>query len=98
MLSLKFRKDTNLAVIFYIYVSIHNIKYIYICGKGVFVCLRDWILYVPPIQKNFWNELIDKYITINTNSKTAFTDNAMLNLEFYNPHMFSLLCQSLCLL
>ena len=44
----------------------------------------------------FWGELIAKYITININSKTVFTDYAMLKLIFYSPHKFSLYCQSLC--
>ena len=60
----------------------------------------------PPQKKNkqvlalknakliFWGVLIDKYITINANSKTVFTDYAMLKLVFYSPHTFSLFCQS----
>ena len=36
----------------------------------------------------FWDELIDKYIDINANSKTVFTDYAMLKLVLYSPHMF----------
>ena len=36
----------------------------------------------------FWGELIDKYIDINANSKTVFTDYAMLKLVLYSPHMF----------
>ena len=42
----------------------------------------------------FWGELIDKYIDINANSKTVFTDYAMLKLVLYSPHMFLLFCQS----
>ena len=42
----------------------------------------------------FWGELIDKYKDINANSKTVFTDYAMLKLVFYSPHMFLLFCQS----
>ena len=42
----------------------------------------------------FWGELIDKYIDINANSKTVFTDYAMLKLVPYSPHMFLLFCQS----
>ena len=41
----------------------------------------------------FWGELIDKYIDINANSKTVFTDYAMLKLVLYSPHMFLLFCQ-----
>ena len=41
-----------------------------------------------------WGELIDKYIDINANSKTVFTDYAMLKLVLYSPHMFLLFCQS----
>ena len=36
----------------------------------------------------FWGELIDKYITINTNSKTVFSDYAMLKLVFIVPICF----------
>ena len=42
----------------------------------------------------FWGELIDKYKDINANSKTVFTDYAMLKLVLYSPHMFLLFCQS----
>ena len=42
-------------------------------------------IFVPMI---FWGELIDKYIDINANSKTVFTDYAMLKLVLYSPHMF----------
>ena len=42
----------------------------------------------------FWGELIDKYKDINANSKTVFTDYAMLKLVLYSPHMFLLICQS----
>ena len=42
----------------------------------------------------FWGELIGKYIDINANSKTVFTDYAMLKLVLYSPHMFLLFCQS----
>ena len=42
----------------------------------------------------FWGELMDKYIDINANSKTVFTDYAMLKLVLYSPHMFLLFCQS----
>ena len=42
----------------------------------------------------FWGELIDKYKDINTNSKSVFTDYAMLKLVLYSPHMFLLFCQS----
>ena len=42
----------------------------------------------------FWGELIDKYIDINANSKTVFTDYEMLKLVLYSPHMFLLFCQS----
>ena len=42
----------------------------------------------------FWGELIDKYIDINGNLKTVFTDYAMLKLVLYSPHMFLLFCQS----
>ena len=45
-------------------------------------------------QVIFWGELIDKYIDINANSKTVFTDYAMLKLVLYSPHMFLLFCQS----
>ena len=31
----------------------------------------------------FWGELIDKYITMNMNSKKVFTDYVMLKLVFY---------------
>ena len=37
---------------------------------------------------------MDKYIDINANSKTVFTDYAMLKLVLYSPHMFLLFCQS----
>ena len=46
---------------------------------------------VPAIV--FWGELIDKYKDINANSKTVFTDYAMLKLVLYSPHMFLLFCQ-----
>ena len=39
-------------------------------------------------QTIFLGELIDKYKDINANSKTAFTDYAMLKLVLYSPHMF----------
>ena len=42
----------------------------------------------------FWGELIDKYKDMNANSKTVFTDYAMLKLVLYSPHMFLLFCQS----
>ena len=42
----------------------------------------------------FWGELIDKYIELNANSKTVFTDYAMLKLVLYSPHMFLLFWQS----
>ena len=42
----------------------------------------------------FWGELIDKHKDINANSKTVFTDYAMLKLVLYSPHMFLLFCQS----
>ena len=42
----------------------------------------------------FWGELIDKYKDINANSKTVFTDYAMLKSVLYSPHMFLLFCQS----
>ena len=42
----------------------------------------------------FWGELIDKYKDINANSKTVFTDYAMLKLVLYSPHMFLLFCHS----
>ena len=42
----------------------------------------------------FWGELIDKYKDINANSKTVFTDYAILKLVLYSPHMFLLFCQS----
>ena len=42
----------------------------------------------------FWGELIDKNKDINANSKTVFTDYAMLKLVLYSPHMFLLFCQS----
>ena len=42
----------------------------------------------------FWGELIDKYIDINANSKTVFTDYAMLKLVLNSPHMFLVFCQS----
>ena len=41
-------------------------------------------------------ELIDEYISIITNSKTVFTDYAMIKLVFFSSHMFSVFCQSLC--
>ena len=44
----------------------------------------------------FWDELIDKYITINTNSKAVFTDFEILKLVFYGPKLISVFCQSLC--
>ena len=43
MLSLEFRKDTSLAVIFHLYVPIYNIKSI----SAVKGCVLDWVLYVP---------------------------------------------------
>ena len=42
----------------------------------------------------FRGELIDKYKDRNANSKTVFTDYAMLKLVLYSPHMFLLFCQS----
>ena len=42
----------------------------------------------------FWGELIDKYKDINANSKTVFTDYAMLKLVLHSPHMLLLFCQS----
>ena len=44
----------------------------------------------------FLGEFIDKYITINTNSNTVFTDCEILKLVFYRPQLFSVFCQSLC--
>ena len=46
------------------------------------------------VKKILWGELIDKYKDINANSKTIFTDYAMLKLVLYSPHMFLLFCQS----
>ena len=54
--------------------------------------LLMWYLFIPLF---FWGELIDKYIDINANSKTVFTDYAMLKyLVLNSPHMFLLFCQS----
>ena len=46
------------------------------------------------LKPYFLGELIDKYKDINANSKTVFTDYAMLKLVPYSPHMFLLFCQS----
>ena len=53
--------------------------------SGAFI-VSDFQL--PFVLKVFWGELIDKYIDINANSKTVFTDYEMLKLVLYSPHMF----------
>ena len=60
----------------------------------VFCCGSDWTLCPLEMTSFFWGELIDKYKDINANSKTVFTDYAMLKLVLYSPHMFLLFCQS----
>ena len=42
----------------------------------------------------FLGRTYDKYKDINANSKTVFTDYAMLKLVLHSPHMLLLFCQS----
>ena len=58
------------------------------------ICVPPNIGLVCGLILIFWGELIDKYKDINANSKTVFTDYAMLKLVLYSPHMFLLFCQS----
>ena len=55
---------------------------------------RNAYLLLTMTRPLFWGELIDKYKDINANSKTVFTDYAMLKLVLYSPNMFLLFCQS----
>ena len=65
---------------------------------------QPWLLWRPILYGSlvsskrfwcfFWGELIDKYKDINANSKTVFTDYAMLKLVHNSPHMFLVFCQS----
>ena len=56
--------------------------------------LRDKIAFNPAtstldgVTSFFWGELIDKYKDINANSKTVFTDYAMLKLVHIVPIYF----------
>ena len=55
--------------------------------KGL--CNRSIIeIYPYKVGYFFWGELIDKYKDINANSKTVFTDYAMLKLVHIVPIYF----------
>ena len=55
---------------------------------GQTVLLKGNFISISSSVQIFWGELIDKYKDINANSKTVFTDYAMLKLVHIVPIYF----------